>query len=46
MKRLSDIKKEKELAILEAEREEEFLTNGLQRKLNEVLVLGSTHVLP
>jgi hypothetical protein len=36
MRRLSEIKREKEIVINEAEREEEFLTNSLQRRLMAV----------
>ncbi|CAM9896621.1 unnamed protein product, partial [Phaeothamnion confervicola] len=35
MKRLGDLKKEKEDLALEVEREEELLTNTLQKKLNQ-----------
>ncbi|CAN0428663.1 unnamed protein product, partial [Laminaria digitata] len=36
MKRLMELKKEKEDLALEVEREEELLTNTLQKKLNQV----------
>lgn len=38
MKRLMELKKEKEDLALEVEREEELLTNTLQKKLNQVLL--------
>lgn len=38
MKRLMELKKEKEDLALEVEREEELLTNTLQKKLNQVCV--------
>ncbi|CAH0517706.1 unnamed protein product [Peronospora belbahrii] len=36
MKRLHDVKSEKEKLVLEVEREEELLTNKLQKKLNQL----------
>lgn len=36
MKRLAALKKEKEMLVLQCEREEEFLTNTLQKKLTLV----------
>lgn len=40
MKRLMELKKEKEDLALEVEREEELLTNTLQKKLNQVRAAG------
>lgn len=52
MKRLMELKKEKEDLALEVEREEELLTNTLQKKLNQVCVQrylivrrGSLHLI-
>lgn len=39
MKRLMELKKEKEDLALEVEREEELLTNTLQKKLNQVVAI-------
>jgi coiled-coil domain-containing protein 6 len=36
MKHLNDLKKEKEMLVLQVEREEEYLTNTLQKKLEQV----------
>ena len=36
MKRLTELKREKEDLVLEVEREEELLTNQLQQKLEKV----------
>jgi hypothetical protein len=41
MKHLNDLKKEKEMLVLQVEREEEYLTNTLQKKLEQVRIIHS-----